>query len=91
MPNTKRPTSHNEQPSLPFADLIARNCGADVDELETDAQTLFGLLTLIVDIKYRVKYGSSLGKRADKRYSDANVKDVVADQITPVDDGLLRH
>lgn len=62
-----------------------------VDELSTDAQTLFGLLTLIVDIKYRVKYGSTFGEQVDKRYSEDTMKKVVADQITPVDNGLLRH
>lgn len=91
MPNTKQPTSSKNQPSLSIADLIARNNGADVDELTTDGQTLFGLLTLIIDIKYRVRYGASIGERAAERYSEAIVKDVVADQITPVDDGLLRH
>ena len=72
-------------------DLIAINRTKHVDSLSTDAQTLFGLLTLIVNIKYRVKYGSTLGEQADKRYSENTMKKVVADQITPVDDGLLRH
>lgn len=71
--------------------IIAKNDIIDVDLLSTDAQTLFGLLTLIVDIKYRAKYGGSLGERADTRYSENTMKKVVADQISPVDDGLLRH
>lgn len=86
-PTTKPP----KQSNLSIAEFIALNGGKEVDELSTDAQTLFGLLTLIVDIKYRVKYGGSLGGQADKRYSENTMKKVVADQITPVDNGLLRH
>lgn len=91
MPKNKLLTKPCQQPSLSITDLIARNGGTDVDGLSTDAQTLFGLLTLIVDIKYRVKYGGSLGEQVDKRYSENTMKKVVADQITPVDNGLLRH
>lgn len=91
MPNSKPTTSLKELSSLTITELSARNTTIDVDELSTDAQTLFGLLTLIVDIKYRIKHGCSLGERADKRYSETTMKKVVADQITPVDDGLLRH
>ncbi len=91
MPKSKPPTSLKEQPNLTIAEFVALDGGTDVDELSTDAQTLFGLLTLIVNIKYRNKYGTSLGEQADKRYSENTMKKVVADQITPVDDGLLRH
>ena len=91
MPKSKPLTEPPEQPSPSITGFIARNGGTEVDELSTDAQTLFGLLTLIVDIKYRVKYGGSLGEQADKRYSENTMKKVVADQITPVDNGLLRH
>jgi hypothetical protein len=91
MPKNKLPTKPPEQPSLSITEFIARNGENDVDGLSTDAQTLFGLLTLIVDIKYRLKYGSSLGEQTNKRYSENTMKKVVADQITPVDNGLLRH
>lgn len=91
MPKAKPTTKPPEQPSPSIAEFVAVNGGTEVDELSTDAQTLFGLLTLIVDIKYRVKYGSSFGEQADKRYSEDTMKKVVADQITPVDNGLLRH
>jgi len=91
MPKSKLPTKPQEQPILSITEFIARNGGTEVDELSTDAQTLFGLLTLIVGIKYRLKHGSSLGEQADKRYSENNMNKVVADQITPVDNGLLRH
>ncbi len=91
MPKSKLPTEPQEQPSLSITEFIALNGGSEVDDLSTDAQTLFGLLTLIVDIQYRLKFGSTLGERADKRYSENTMKKVVADQITPVDNGLLRH
>lgn len=91
MPKYKLHTGRSNQQPLSITEFIALNDGKDVDELSTDAQTLFGLLALIVDIKYRIKYGDSLGERANKRYSEITMKKVVADQITPVDDGLLRH
>lgn len=91
MPKAKLSIPPPEQSSPSVTEFIARNGGTEVDELSTDAQTLFGLLTLIVDIKYRVKYGSSFGEQADKRYSEDTMKKVVADQLTPVDNGLLRH
>ena len=91
MPKNKLPPKLSAQPSLSIAEFIALNGSDDVDELSTDAQAVFGLLTLIVDIQYRLKYGGSLGEQADKRYSENTMKKVVADQITPVDNGLLRH
>ncbi len=91
MPKDKSTTKPLEQASPSIAGFIALNGGTQADELSTDAQTLFGILTLIVDIKYRLKYGNSLGEQADKRYSENTMKKVVADQITPVDNGLLRH
>lgn len=91
MPKSISITSSKIQPSLSITEFIALNDGTEIDELSTDAQTLFGFLTLIVDIKYRVRYGSSFGEQADKRYSENTMKKVVADQLTPVDDGLLRH
>lgn len=84
-------TSHSRSRASSVTELIAASTTKDVDELCTDAQTLFGLLTLIVDIKYRIKYGHSLGNQADGQYSESIMKKVVADQISPVDDGLLRH
>lgn len=91
MPKAKANTKLPEQLSPSIAEFVAANCGMEVDELSTDAQTLFGLLTLIVDIKYRVRHGSSFGEQVHKRYSEDTMKKVVADQITPVDNGLLRH
>jgi hypothetical protein len=75
MQNTKLPTNLNEQPPASIVELVTRNVTLDVDKLSTDAQTLFGLLTLVVDIRYRVKYGSSFGEQMDKRYSEATMKD----------------
>lgn len=77
--------------SIPSLQQLIKEETRHVDDLSTDAQTLFGLLTLIIDIKYRVKYGSSLGECTHERYSKNTMKKVVADQITPVDNGLLRH
>lgn len=74
--------------SLPS--LINKN-NTSVNNFSTDAQTLFRFLVLVVDIKYRVKYGHRLGD-GDTRYGNKEQhKKVVADQIPSVDPGLLRH
>lgn len=59
-----------EQRNSSIEELIAMNNGSDVDVLSTDAQTLFGLLKLIVDIQYRLKYGDSVEEKESKRYSE---------------------
>lgn len=91
MPKNNPLTIKETHKSLTVSELISCNDAVDVDELSTNAQTLFGLLTLVIDIKYRTKYGSSLGEQANKRYSKNTMKKVVADQTSPVDNGLLRH
>ena len=61
-----------------------------LDNFSSDAQILFGLLTLIIDIKYRVRYGYAFEVQHGKGYSkQLQVNKVLADQISPVDDGLL--
>lgn len=74
--------------SLPS--LIKKN-NQQINNFSTDAQTLFRFLVLVVDIKYRIKHGHSLGD-GDTRYGNQEQhKKVVADQIPSVDTGLLRH
>lgn len=61
-----------------------------IDDFSTDAQVLFGFLTLIVDIKHRNKYGKPFDEQRGRGYSEqVQSNKVLADQITPVDDGLL--
>lgn len=70
--------------------LIKKN-NQQINDFSTDAQTLFRFLVLVVDIKYRIKYGHRLGD-GDTRYGNQEQhKKVVADQIPSVDTGLLRH
>lgn len=73
--------------SLPS--LIKKN-NQSLNSFSTEAQTLFRFLTLVVDIKYRIKYGHKLGD-SDTRDGAQQHKKVVADQIPSVDIGLLRH
>lgn len=80
----------SQQPVLSISELIASNSTKNMDELSTNAQMLFGLITLIVGIQYRVMHGDTFDGQAEKRYSEGVMKRVVADRITPVDDGLLR-
>jgi hypothetical protein len=53
--------------------LINRSRTKNVANLSTEAQTLFGLLTLIVDIKYRNRYGEVLTDQRGKGYSVGEV------------------
>ncbi len=53
-------------------------------------QVLFGFLTLIVDIKYRNRYGDMFDEKTDSGYSEkVQFNKVLADQVSPVDNGLL--
>lgn len=71
--------------------LLAHNQFNGVDELSTDGQTFFEFLVLIVDIKYRNKYGKEFADQYGRGYSQHMSKNAVAGQVSPVDDGLLRH
>lgn len=65
---------------------------ASIDSSSTDEQTLFALLTLIVDIKFRHKYMKSFDYKNGKGYSvDIQTNTVLADQVSPVDNGLLGY
>ncbi len=53
-------------------------------------QVLLGFLTLIVDIKYRNRYGAMIDGKTDSGYSEeVQFNKVLADQVSPVDNGLL--
>lgn len=51
-----------------LGELIVKNKNTKVADLPTDMQVLFGFLTLIVDIKYRNKYGSTIDDQSDNGY-----------------------
>jgi hypothetical protein len=53
--------SHGKKP---LAVLISKHKNTKVNSLPTDMQVLFGFLTLIVEIKYRNRYGSHLMDQA---------------------------
>lgn len=74
--------------SLPA--LIKKN-DLSINKFSTDAQTLYRFLVLVVDIKYRNKYGHKLGDSDSRNGDKEQHKKVVADQIPSVDIGLLRH
>lgn len=81
---TKRPRRYRS-----ISSLVSNN-SQSLDAHSTEAQTLFRFLVLVVDIKYRNKYGHRLGE-GDTRNGSEQHKKVVADQIPSVDTGLLRH
>lgn len=58
-------------------------------DLSTEAQTLFNFLVLVVDINYRHRYGSKIEPQRGRGYNKDTTKEVLADQISSVDDGLL--
>lgn len=64
--------------------LIERNQNKALNELPTDARNLFEFLVLVVDIEHRRRYGSSIDWQEGRGYSK-NHKEVLADQLPPVD------
>ena len=71
--------------------FLALNSADHVDALSTEGQILFEFITLIIDIKYRNKYGKTLDVQHGKGYCLDVSDKAVAGQIPPVDDGLLRQ
>lgn len=60
----------NEQPSKDSLSCLTNIAqGSKVTELSAAQQNLFNFLKLIVDIKYRNKYGSKIEHREGKGYS----------------------
>ena len=57
-------------PKQSLALLLARHKNVKLNEPPTDIQVLFGFLALLVDIKYRNRYGSSLLKAATRGRMD---------------------
>lgn len=73
-----------------LAVLIAKHKNTKITGLPTDMQVLLGFLTLIVDIKYRNRYGAMIDGKTDSGYSEeVQFNKVLADQVSPVDNGLL--
>jgi hypothetical protein len=78
--------------SVSLSSFINDNSGIKhLDDLPTDAQVLISFLILIVDIQYRNKYGKVFEEQHGKGYSVTTIEKVLADQLPPVDDGLLGH
>lgn len=56
-----------------------------LSELSADSINILNLLTLIVDIEYRRKYGGSIDWQEGRGYSKQSKEDL-ADQLPPIDD-----
>lgn len=52
-----------------LSSFVAANKASNINDLTTDAQVLFGFLTLLVDIQYRNRYGQSFDSQYGKGYS----------------------
>lgn len=52
-----------------LGELIAKHKNTKVTGLPTDMQVLFGFLTLIVDIKYRNRYGATIEEQSPRGYN----------------------
>ncbi len=60
-----------------------------LDDLSTDGQTMYELMTLVVDIKYRRRYGESIEYQKGTGYSNnSNNNKALAGPLSPVDDAL---
>lgn len=72
--------------------VIRHNQAKKIDDFSSEGKVLFGLLTLIIDIKYRQRYMKSFDYNNSSGYNEGvNKKIVLADKILPVDNGLLGH
>lgn len=72
--------------------IIRSNPSRRVEDFSSEGKALFGLLTLIVDIQYRELYAKSFDYINSLDYIEGvNTKNVLADKIPPVDNGLLGH
>jgi hypothetical protein len=60
-----------------------------LDQLTIEERNLFDLLCLVVDIKYRQRYGKPIEWDRGRGYNVATQRGkVLADQLPPVDNGL---
>lgn len=71
-------------PRRNFSRLVGSISSKPINELKTDEINLFNFLALIVDIKYRVKYGCSLQNMNNKKITD----EALPDHLPSVDNGL---
>ena len=65
---TNKPTYRNPKKRSSIVAVINKNQNKKIDDFSTDAQVLFGLLTLIVDIKYRNRYGKPISDQKGRGY-----------------------
>jgi hypothetical protein len=63
-----------------------------ITDLSTEELSVFNFLCLIVDIRYRQRYGELIEYSSGRGYNKNVQSDkVLADQLPSVDDGLLGH
>ncbi len=69
-----------------LTDIIDRDLASHLklSELSADSINLLNLLTLIVDIEYRRKYGGSIDWQDGRGYNKRSNEDL-ADQLPPID------
>ena len=71
----------------PLGDKIASIRGQKLDDLPVDMNAVYEFLSLLVNIKYREKYGESTSIQKGRGYAkDAQVK-VLADQFYSSEEG----
>jgi len=73
-------------------EMVRSNQTRNISALSTDSKIFAEFLILIVDIKYRNRYGERVAKQNAYGYSDdVQSKTVLPDHVPPVDDGLVGH
>lgn len=76
----------------PITRVIKSNQKKKPGDFSMDGKVLFGLLTLIVDIKQRQINKVSFDNNNSFKYNEGmQTKDVLADKTPLVDNGLLGH
>lgn len=66
-------TSKSKYKDLSLSELISKHKNTKINDLPTDMQVLFGFMTLIVDIKYRHKYGAAIERQNHYNIEEAKL------------------
>jgi hypothetical protein len=74
MLNTKTGTPKKRIRYRSISGFVSKGRGKKLQDLPTDARVLFDFLTLLVDIRYRIRYGEPFDARRLAVHGDINHK-----------------
>lgn len=69
MSKSQKKFTNSKNLQVTFRETMNLYASDKLEDLSTEGQTFFELLTLITDIKYRIKYGETFDEQRGKGYS----------------------